>query len=93
MVFVSTDKNKEVSRKYTELWNGIKYLIKTINGGEESEHERKNMKIKFKSEENLPLNKTLKPYNFTIIARSVFQQDSRYYPQFFWMNVCMNCKC
>ena len=30
----STDKNKEISTKKTEHWNKIKYLIKTINGGE-----------------------------------------------------------
>ena len=31
--FASTDKNREVLKKYKELWNEIKYLIKTINGG------------------------------------------------------------
>ena len=34
LVFASTDKNKEVLEKYTELWDGIKNLIKKINGGE-----------------------------------------------------------
>ena len=29
----STDGNKEVLKKYTELWDGIKNEIKTINGG------------------------------------------------------------
>ena len=27
--FASTDKNKEVLKKYTELWDEIKYLIQT----------------------------------------------------------------
>ena len=31
--FYSTDKNKEVFKKYAELWDEIKYKIKTINGG------------------------------------------------------------
>ena len=30
--FASTDENREVLKKYKELWNEIKYLIKTING-------------------------------------------------------------
>ena len=33
LVFDSTDENKEVLKKYTELWNGIKNEIETINGG------------------------------------------------------------
>ena len=33
VAFGSTDKNKEVLKKYTELWDGIKNEIETINGG------------------------------------------------------------
>ena len=33
LVFDSTDVNKEVLKKYTELWDGIKNEIETINGG------------------------------------------------------------
>ena len=31
LTMVSTDKNKEVLTKYTELWDKIKNLIKKIN--------------------------------------------------------------
>ena len=41
------------------------------------------MKIKFNSDDNLPLNKTLELRNLTIVVRPVFQEDSKYYPQFF----------
>ena len=34
LVFDSADKSKEVLKKYTELWDGIKNEIETINGGE-----------------------------------------------------------
>ena len=33
LVFDSTDENRKVSEKYTELWDGIKNEIKIINGG------------------------------------------------------------
>ena len=33
LFFDSTDGNKEKLKKYTELWNGIKYEIETTNGG------------------------------------------------------------
>ena len=38
LVFDSTDENKEVFKKYIELWNVIKNEIETINGGKKSEY-------------------------------------------------------
>ena len=38
------------------------------------------MKIKFNSDDSLPLNKTLKIYNMAIVVRLVFQEDGKYYP-------------
>ena len=55
LTFASTDKNKEVLAKYAKLWDEIKYLIKAINGGEAGEYEKDFMKIKFHSDNNLPL--------------------------------------
>ena len=57
------------------------------------EYEKDFMKIKFNSDDNLPLNNTLKLHNITIIIRSVFEENGKYYPQAFLMNVCMNYKC
>ena len=34
LVFASTDKNKKVLKKYTELWNEIRNQIEIINSGE-----------------------------------------------------------
>ena len=77
LTLVSTDKNKEVLTKYTELWNKIKNLIKL------GEYGKDFMKIKFNSDDNLPLNKILKIHNMTIVIRSVFQENRKYYPQVF----------
>ena len=41
------------------------------------------MKIKFNSDDNLPLNKILKLHNLTIIVRSVFEGNDKYYTQLF----------
>ena len=41
------------------------------------------MKIKFNSDDNLPLNKPLKFHNITITIRSVFEEDGKLYPQVF----------
>ena len=82
-VFDFTDKNKEVLAKYTELWDGIKNEIETINGGKEGEYGKDFMKIKFGTDDNLPLNKQLKLHMLTIVVRSVFQEDGKFYPQIY----------
>ena len=88
MVFASTGKHKEILTKYTELWDKIKYLIKTINRGEYNsieagEYRKDFMKIKLNSDENLPLNKILKLHMLAVIARYVFEEDCKYCPQVF----------
>ena len=50
------------------------------------------MKIKFNSEDNLPLNKILKIHICTIVIRFVFEEDGKYYPQVFLDDVCMSYK-
>ena len=41
------------------------------------------MKIKFNSDDDLPLNKLLKFCVMTIIIRSVINEDGKFYPQVF----------
>ena len=41
------------------------------------------MKIKFNSDDNLPLNKTLILHNMTIVIRSIFEEQGKFYPQFY----------
>ena len=41
------------------------------------------MRIKFNSDDNLPLKKQLKFHNMTITIRSFFEQDGKFYPQAF----------
>ena len=41
------------------------------------------MKIKFNSDDDLPLNKPLKFHAMTIIIRSVFEEHDKLYPHIF----------
>ena len=41
------------------------------------------MKIKFNSDDHLPLNKPLKFHTMIIIIRSVFEEDGKLYPEIF----------
>ena len=72
LVFDSTDENKEVLKKYREFRNGIKNEIETINDGKKGEYGKDYMKIKFNTNDNLPLNKLVKLHLLTIIVRCVF---------------------
>ena len=96
LTLVSTDESKEAFIKDTDLWDKIKNLIEcigTINGREcnsikAGEYKKNFMKIKFNSDNNLPLNKILKLHNITIVTTFVFQEDDKYYPQVF-LNICL----
>ena len=68
LVFDSTDENKEVLKKYRELWDGIKNEIETLNGGKKEEYGKDFLKIKFNTDDSFPLNKPLKLHLLTIVV-------------------------
>ena len=80
MVFDSTDENKELLKKYNDAFKGIRNKIKKISD-DEYDYEKDYMKIKLNSDDGLPLNKSSKLHNMTIIIRSVFEEDGKLYPQ------------
>ena len=94
LVFDSADENKELLKKSNDVFNGIRNKIKKINS-DDCDYEKDYMKIKFNSDDNLPLNKQLKFQNMTITIRSVFEEDGKLYPQVFLddtlykLNVCV----
>ena len=77
------DKNKEVSKKYEEVWEGVKKEIETINGGKKIEYEKDYMKIRFKSNDDSPLNKPIKLHLLIIIIRCVISENGKFYPHNF----------
>ena len=79
----SVNENKELLKKYADVWNGIKNKIKAINDTKENDYEKDYMNIKFDSDDDLPLNKPLKFHAMTITIRSVFEEDGKFYPQVF----------
>ena len=85
LIFDSVDENKELLKKYNHIWNGIKKKIKEVSSSE-CDYEKDYMKIKFNSDDNLPLNKPLKFHLMTITIRSVFEEDGKLYPQVFLDN-------
>ena len=82
LVFDSTDENKELLKKFNDVFNGIRDNIKEVSDSER-DYEKDYMKINFNSDDNLLLNKPLKFHLMTITMRSVFKEDGRLYPQVF----------
>ena len=81
LIFDSTDENKELLKKY-DVQSEIKNKIEEGSSGE-CDYEKDYMKIKFNSDDDLPLNKPLKFHLMTITMRSVFEEDGKLYPQAF----------
>ena len=82
LIFDSINENKELLKKYNDVFNGIRDKIKEINS-DECDYEKDYMKIKFNSDDNSPLSKPLKFCNMSITVRSVFEEDGKLYPQVF----------
>ena len=80
LVLDDVDENKEVSKKYEEVWKGAKKEIETITGGKKVEYGKDFKTISFESNNDLPLNKPIKLHLLTIC---VFSEDGKFYPQLF----------
>ena len=82
LVFNVTDENEKLLKRYDGVFNGIIDKIKKIDD-DWLKYSKGYMKIKFNSDDNLPLNKQLKFYNMTVTIRCVFEEDNKLYPQVF----------
>ena len=76
LFFDSTD----VLKNAENLGIGLKIWLKKTDN-KPSEYKNYLMKIRFNSDDNLPLNKRLKLHNLTAVIRSVFEENDKYYLQ------------
>ena len=84
-------KAKKKIEKYEELWSKIRDLIRLITKNSGDYDYEKYMKVKFDSDDGLPLNKTIEIPTMTIVAKVFFHENDKYYPQIF-LNVYINRK-
>ena len=82
LVFDDTDENKELLKRYDDVFNGIIDKIKKKDD-DWLEYSKSYKKIQFNSDDNLPLNKPLKFYQTTVTIRGVFSEGNKLYPQVF----------
>ena len=82
LTLVPTNETKEKIKKYEELWIKIRDVIRSITEKLDNYNE-KYIKIKFDSDDNLPLIKTKEIPIVTIVVRAIFHENNEYYPQVF----------
>ena len=82
LIFDSTDETKELLKKDNDFFDGLIDEIKKIDH-HWLEYTKDYTKIKFNSDDNLPLNKPLKFYNMTVTIRCVICEENKLYPQAF----------
>ena len=82
LVFDDTYENKKLLKKYNDVFNEIMGKIKKIDD-DWLAYTKDYTKIKFNSDDNLPLNKPLKFYQMTVTIRCVFSEENKLYPQVF----------
>ena len=87
--FLTIDKGDSVLKKYGQVFSGIKYHIGKIDDSKfgskfpEIVYNTDYDKIKFLTDDSLPLNKLIYFPIITVVIRSVFKQNEVFYPQFY----------
>ena len=89
LIFNDTDENKELLEKYDDVFSGIMSKIKKIDD-DWLEYLKGSKKIKFSSDDKLPLNKPLKFYQMTLTIRCEFSEDNKLYQQVFLDEALLN---
>ena len=65
---------------YTELWDEIKEKIQLITGNDVIKYSKDFMKIRFKTNDDLPLNKIMN-IPVCVIIVSIFKENNKYHTQ------------
>ena len=82
LIFDSTDQNKDLIKIYNDVWNGIKNKIEEVSSGE-CDYEKDYIKIRFNSDDDLPLNKPLKFHLITITSDLFLMKVVNFIQKFF----------
>ena len=83
---VPTNESEDKIPKYEELWIKITDSFRSVTENLD-DYDEKNMRIKFDTDDKLPLKEILKIPIIKIVFRAVFHGNNKYYPQGFrWMS-------
>ena len=71
MTLVPTNKSKQKTKQCQEVWIKTRDLIRRTTKSSD-DYDAKYMKIKFNSDDQLPLNKTIENFSMTLVVRVIF---------------------
>ena len=78
LTLVPTNESKEKIKKYEELWIKIRDLIRSVTK-KSDDYDKKYMKIKLDSDDELPPNKTVEIPVMVIVVRATYYENNKYY--------------
>ena len=76
-------------KKFEDLWSKIRNLIWSITKNSD-DYNKEYMKIKFNSDDEIPLNKMIETSSMIIVARAVFMKMINNIHKVSQINVCIN---
>ena len=82
MTLVPTNERKEIIKKYEGLWSKFRDSVSSItqnyddddDDDDDNDDDKRYVKIKFNSDDELPLNKTIEIPSMIIVVRAVFMK-------------------
>ena len=72
----------DLLRKLANIWKSIRAKIEE-NRSDIVQYDKNYMRIKFESNDNLPTDNIVNIHQVTIIIRSAFAQNGKFYPELF----------
>ena len=84
LMLVPTEESKK-KRKFEELWSKIRDSVSLITKNSD-DYDEKCVKIKFNSDNELPLNKTIEIPSMAVVVRVVLPENNKYTLFFFLRN-------
>ena len=84
MIFTS----KSQKMMYTRIWEEVKKLINEVD--EFSNYDKSYDVISFDTDDILSLNSIINVYSMTVIIKSVFKDNNKFYPQIYLTNCRYN---
>ena len=80
--YLITFGDADVLRNFANFWKSIRAKTEENTNGI-VQYDKDYMKIKFESNDNLPIDNIVNMHQVTIIIRSVFAQNGKFYPELF----------
>ena len=79
-ISIPTNESKEKIKKYDKIWSKIWGLIGSTTK-KSDDYDERYMKIKFNSDDKLPLNKTIEIPSMLIVVGAIFLENNKHYLQ------------